>query len=363
MIRASVTAAVPPPRTRRVLHVCESFGAGVASSIHASVTLVPEAEHTILIVPHREHPDGPDPLPGVRYIDCGPRISAAGAMARIVRVYRDWQPDAVHAHSSFAGIYVRAALPVPRSRIVYSPHCFSFEREDLAPSRRSALRLLERAFAPRTGTVVAMSRHEAELARSLSRRLRVLEASYVPDVPTDLVGKASAPAAGEAFVVVDSGRISPQKDPGWFATVVRLARERGLDARWLWIGDGDPQLREELEGAGVEVTGWLERGDVVRAVASGHACLHSAAWETGVPITVLEAAAVGLPVVMRAIDEARDAPVGRLVETPAEAADELVRLTTADDWRQLAEATQRDLAANAPEERLARALRTAYGVD
>lgn len=357
-----MTAAVPPSRTRRVLHVCESFGAGVASSIHACVAHVPEAEHTILIVPHREHPDGPDPLPGVRYLDCGPRISAARAIARIVREWRGWRPDAVHAHSSFAGIYVRAALPVPRSRIVYSPHCFSFEREDLTPSRRSALRALERAFAPRTGTVVAMSRHEAQLARSLSRSLRVLEASNVPGVPSDLVGSASGPEPGEPLLVVDSGRIVPQKDPQWFAAVARIARERGLEARWLWIGDGDPRLREELEGAGVEVTGWLERGAVLRAVASAHVCLHSAAWETGVPITVLEAAAIGLPVVMRAIDEARNAPVGYLAESPADAAAELELLATADGWRQRAEATRRDLAAGAPEERLARALRTAYDV-
>jgi glycosyltransferase involved in cell wall biosynthesis len=358
MIRASVSAEVSPSRTRRVLHVCESFGAGVATSIHAMIVHVPEAEHTVLIVPHREHPAAPYPLPGVHYLDYGPRISTAGAILRIARTWREVQPDVVHAHSSFAGIYVRTTPSVPRSRIVYSPHCFSFEREDVSGVARLLVRLVERALARRVRTVVALGPREAALARALGVASTV-EAPNVPNVRGELEGTAIAPHDDGPFTVMAAGRVCRQKDPGLFAEIAGLISGRGLSCRWVWIGAGDPELESLLRQAGVEVTGWRDRDSVLQTFASGHLCLHTAGWEAA-PVTVLEAAAIGLPVLMRSIPATRDAPVGRLFATASDAAAEIERLQEPAAWRELRDLTQRLLDVRARKERLRRALLQAY---
>ena len=70
--------------------------------------------------------------------------------------------------------------------------------------------------------------------------------------------------------------------------------------RFRWIGDGDEDLREVLEDAGVEVTGWLDRAELRRTLLASDLMLHTATWE-GFPVSVVDAAALDLPVVARAI--------------------------------------------------------------
>jgi glycosyltransferase involved in cell wall biosynthesis len=82
------------------------------------------------------------------------------------------------------------------------------------------------------------------------------------------------------------------------------------------VGDGSPAIREELESAGVEVTGWLSREDVVRQLSSATVVLHTASWE-GFPVLLLEAHELGLPILVRriaAFDHLPDELVGASVE-------------------------------------------------
>ncbi|MDI9915073.1 glycosyltransferase [Rhodococcus sp. IEGM 1379] len=99
--------------------------------------------------------------------------------------------------------------------------------------------------------------------------------------------------------VVMVGRISAQKDPGFYASAARAARS---NVRWTWVGDGDAVMRSDLEQAGVTVTGWLPNAQVRQHLARADLYLHSARWE-GAPVTLLEAAAVGTPVLARGIAE------------------------------------------------------------
>lgn len=328
--------------------------------MHAMIACVPEADHTVLIVRHRDHFGKDERRDGASYIDAG-RVSFRRALGLVAQTSRRLAPHVVHAHSSYAGIYVRVLPAIPRSRIVYTPHCFAFERDDVGLAARIAARAVEKALMPRAGTVLAMGPREAALARSLSATGRVVETANVPDVPERLIGSARAPEPGEPLVVMATGRVSPQKDPAFFAAVARRVAAEGLPARWVWIGDGDPDLKRELAEAGVEVTGWRDRESVLEMLASGHVCLHTAAWEAA-PITPLEAAAIGLPVVTRAIPATRDAPVGRLVDDPAEAAGELLRLLEDGGWAELSRKTRSTLESRGGTERLAHYLRSVYGL-
>ena len=55
------------------------------------------------------------------------------------------------------------------------------------------------------------------------------------------------------------------------------------DLRAVWLGDGDPALRERLRAGGVEVTGWLPREATFARLGAADLYLHSARWE-GFPL-------------------------------------------------------------------------------
>jgi glycosyltransferase involved in cell wall biosynthesis len=277
----------------RVLHVTEALGGGVQSAIANYIDHLPEIEHAV----YSRARDGQStyswsrPVEHERYTG-----GLAGFFVRLVRKVRQERPDIVHLHSSFAGA-ARAVLP-PGTAVVYSPHCYAMERRDLGAVPRAGFAAIEWLLARRTRAVVAVSPREAELSRRLNARVPVVVALN----PAPFEAPASrAPAADPAEVVM-VGRISPQKDPGLFAAVA--SETRNAPWRYVWIGDGDPDAREELVRAGVEVTGWTTPDVAAQRVARARLYLHSAAWEGG-PLSTIEAAALGTPVLARDIPSMR----------------------------------------------------------
>jgi glycosyltransferase involved in cell wall biosynthesis len=122
---------------------------------------------------------------------------------------------------------------------------------------------------------------------------------------------------------VGIGRLSPQKDPDFFAGVAAHLRH----AQLVWVGDGDPLMKTRLERAGVKVTGWLPRQEVLEVLAGADVYLHTAAWE-GSPMSLLEAEYMGIRTVVRSIPalESLGYPAGLdAPELVAERVDSLLR--------------------------------------
>ncbi|MCU1409603.1 MAG: hypothetical protein JWR04_310 [Rhodoglobus sp.] len=273
-----------------VLHVVESWGAGVRAAVIRYATATPEYEHHVLRGTGRSEfaSDGEHVFASVLDLPSG-----AAAARAIARAARELRPSIVHAHSSYAGLFVRMTLrSTPAQRIVYSPHCFAFERRDLARAVRAAVRGIELVLAGNTDTIAAVSRAELAAASRLGAR-----AVYVPNVPS--VGSPAAVTSTEGVVAV--GRIGAQKGPGFFRDVVELLRARQPAATATWVGDGDDtDARAELERSGIRVTGWLSSGAAQFTVAGAAAYVHTAEWE-GFPIAILEAVELGVPVVAREV--------------------------------------------------------------
>jgi glycosyltransferase involved in cell wall biosynthesis len=277
----------------RVLHVTEALGGGVQSAIANYIDHLPEIEHAV----YSRARDGQStyswsgPVAHERY-----EGGLAGFFVRLVRKVRQERPDILHLHSSFAGA-ARAVLP-PGTAVVYSPHCYAMERRDLGAVPRAGFAAIEWLLARRTRAVVAVSPREAELSRRLNARVPVVVALN----PAPFEAPASPATAADPAEVVMVGRISPQKDPGLFAAVA--SETRSAPWRYVWIGDGDPDAREELVRAGVEVTGWTSPEAAAQRVARARLYLHTAAWEGG-PLSTVEAAALGTPVLARDIPSMR----------------------------------------------------------
>lgn len=295
----------------RILHVTDRYSGGVGRAIDRITELVPEAEHHLLST-GIESADGRGAYRSTSNLPDG-----LAARVRAVRqVVDDVAPDVVHAHSSWAGMYTRVRrLPVP---VVYQPHCYYFERPNLLRPVRGAVRMMERLLAANGSVVAAVSPREEQLARSMGVR----DVVRIPNAPSSAAVReagARSDVAGEGGRTVTMvGRVVAQKDPRFFAETARLARRFDLDLHFRWLGDGDETLVRELTDAGVEVTGWLTAADVMRRLAASDVYLHCAAYE-GFPISVLDAARVGLPTIVRAIPAFEGSRL-TAVRSPAEAA-------------------------------------------
>ena len=96
--------------------------------------------------------------------------------------------------------------------------------------------------------------------------------------------------------IVTIGGIRSQKDPENFAKIAKEVREKDQIITFSWIGDGDNESKKLLIDSGVEVTGWIDTTDVKNILLNSTIYLSTAKWE-GMPISILEALACGLPTI------------------------------------------------------------------
>jgi glycosyltransferase involved in cell wall biosynthesis len=238
------------------------------------------------------------------------RADARAARA-LRRLDRERGYALVHAHSSKAGVLVRAALP-GRRRLIHQPHCPGFAAALGAPMRAVSW-AAEQALVSRTGALVACSDWEARLlagrlagARGILRTIRNGVPEPGPAGPDPRLGELPGPVTG--FLA----RLDPQKDP---LTLVAAARRRELPGTVAVVGTGrlDAQV-QAAAGDGVvhipyepPVERWLRGFDLF---------VLPSLWES-LPIAVLEAMACGLPVLATDVggtaEAVQEGVTGRLV--------------------------------------------------
>jgi glycosyltransferase involved in cell wall biosynthesis len=232
------------------------------------------------------------------------------AFWKLYKVLRKEAPDVVHAHSSKAGVLARlAAWLVGVPRIYYSPHGYSFQQSDRSGLARFFYRLSEWSVSW-IGEIIAVSPSEALLAKEVSwgGRIHTVCDPYLgPSQPPALI-------AHEGLVVGACGRITPARAPEAFVRLAARLRRQNENIRFVWIGSGElePAMRRLADELGVkdrlEITGWLQPRAALERMRGLDVLVHYSRWE-GLPNAVLEAMALGLPVVASDIPGNRDAVV------------------------------------------------------
>lgn len=331
----------------KIVHVTESFASGTASAIGDFVRNYPEAEHHLVYALREEALVDPRELEQFASTTAMP----AGTLSRVRFVRRHLRDVRnsfdgnviAHAHSSKAGAYVRAALRrSDRLPLVYTPHCYSFERLDMGWAARQIFLALEWILSFNTSAFGACSPREAELSRWPGRGTRV---QSVPNVtPPGLSGMGRA-ESDRPLRIVGNGRLGPQKDPAFFADAFAAAAAANPDIEALWVGGGDEPYVDKLRECGVQVTGWLPRTEALHAMASADLYLHTASWE-GFPISIMEAAGMGLPVVSRRRPYLLGVDLPVTIDEPADFASAVTQLREGDALEKLRRRTQEALAEN-----------------
>jgi glycosyltransferase involved in cell wall biosynthesis len=284
-----------PARRLKILHVTSVDGGGVVDAIRQYVRVAAGATHFVAATDQRVL----EILrPGTRaalHLRGNPARATASLRAHI----RTHGIDVVHAHSSWAGFTTRGLpLGVP---VIYQPHSFYFDNPDLAGHQRLAYRLAERALSWRTTAFAVLTEHEDALAAGLNSRPIRARLHNVSKFSGATAPPRSNPAG--ALTVVTAGRIVTQKDPAFFAAISAARQEDR--ARFVWIGDGDPAECRLLERSGVHVTGWVDDSALHEVLSGASVYVHTARYE-GFPLAILDAAELGLPILVREAAYVRD---------------------------------------------------------
>jgi len=261
--------------------------------------------------------------------------SHLGRVGRLRRLAAQYPNAIFHAHSSFAGAYVRLFVSRMTHRIIYTPHCFAFERRDIGRYKRLAYRQIERLLIWNTTVVAACSERESSLARAIGARAVVVVPNVPDPAPASNMMTVDGATPGHTSTsprrlrVVGVGRLSAQKDPGFFAATASALRDSNLLETATWIGggaEGSHSYADQLTSAGVEVTGWLSKEAVAEIMSKADIYVHSAAWE-GFPLAVLDAVGAGKPAMVREVECFASLPGTVKFSTP----DELVTILRQSD--------------------------------
>ncbi|ALD12813.1 glycosyltransferase family 4 protein [Clavibacter capsici] len=246
----------------------------------------------------------------VVYLD--PPDASTGRIARIARLrrmIREMRPDLVVSHSALPNLYASFVAPrrTPLLTVLHSA------TDDFA-SR--LLRAAESRSRSRARTVIAVSRKQVDeyTAHFPGRARPVLIPNGVSD---DLPRKADRP--DRPTRVITMARVASQKEPELWLQVVDAFASIDPDLRFSWAGpilESDARVARFLSDARSRGLSHLLLGpsaDVGTDLAAADLYFHPSSREAH-SIGVLEAAAVGLPVVC-STDVAATLPSFMSVET------------------------------------------------
>ncbi|MEE9617353.1 MAG: glycosyltransferase family 4 protein [Anaerolineae bacterium] len=239
-------------------------------------------------------------------------IAAGFSLKALWRIRRlAARADILHVHGARAALFGRLAavsLGWRRPHLAYTIHGFAAPHHPQL--RRGLLLVIERALAPLTECVIAVCRAEREalLAAGVARSVQVqvvwngVHVTRFQDVRLERAAwRAAQGVPPDAFLITTVCRLHKPRDFDTLLWAFRLVTEACSSAHLLIVGDGS--LRSQIEqqiGAlsltqRVTLSGWRDDLPAVYS-ASDVYTLTTWGWE-GLPLTVLEAMAAGLPVI------------------------------------------------------------------
>ncbi len=319
----------------KVLHITECYGGGVGKAIDTFTELSPENVEHYLLYSGEANPQR-NPIFKERIVY---------PKSFFQRLYKSRQeikrlnPDLVIAHSSWAGIYARASQLFQKP--VYQPHCYVLENKSVNPILWRFYWIVEKLLTLNTRATIVLSDREKSISHELNHRMQTvtfpnvnsLGIEYVPGNEKKLA--ESLKISAEKPTITMLGRITPQKDPAWFAEVARLLGPHQFN--FVWIGDGEAEDKQILLEAGVEVTGWKATAEVRDLLDNSDFYLHTAIYE-GFPIAVLDAVALDKVTIVRGIPAFEGTPL-ITADTPEAAAELITSLL--DDEKSRVQLVQR----------------------
>jgi hypothetical protein len=208
------------------------------------------------------------------------------SLVKLIIEIRRIKPDVIHLHSSKAGVLGRIANKFHgKAKLFYTPHGYSFIREDITKRKQNFYKTLEEKVTKFFGgTIIACGDQEHEEAQKFGKSVLIRNGVFI-----DEIIKFKKEQNNNTLTIGTSGRISAQKNPKLFNDIaLRLP-----DFQFIWIGDGD--LRNELNATNITITGWKKGSQAIEEVNKLDVFISTSLWE-GLPFNIIEAMVLSKPI-------------------------------------------------------------------
>lgn len=285
-----------------IVHVVESFGGGVFSFLRHVINGLTDYQHIVIYgVQRKEFPSDfetlfPRDVQFIPWIHAQREISPIEdfkALVRLVQILKGIHSiQKIHLHSSKAGFLGRiaASLLGVGDKVLYTPHGASFLREDISRQKKFFYIMLERFADALSGSVICCSESECKAFKKIG----IEKASFINNSCPPLSKRSSSVRINDKLLIISSGRMTYQKNPEMFQAIAKhFAGWKNVE--FLWIGGGERE--DDFCTENLSATGWVNQSQVADIMASADIYISTSRWE-GLPISVLEAMSLGMPLLL-----------------------------------------------------------------
>lgn len=287
----------------RILHVAEALQGGVATYLNellGSHRNYSPSDRLLLVCPEHQVPYlGPalQLAAEVRTYSSSGRNPASLLRLRACfdRAVRQWSPDVIHLHGSFAGAVCRWPIRGRRVPLLYCAHGWAFDRE-LPAYKQKIYAGIERLLAIATDRIIAISEHDCASAIRAGLRAELIATVRLGLSPDRTLDGERSVIGGGPLRLLFIGRFDRQKGLDWLLDLVaRLGPER---VQLTLIGSA--VLAASAVAAlppGVTALGWVAASEIDRHVDAADAVIMPSRWE-GFGLVALEAMRRAVPVLV-----------------------------------------------------------------
>lgn len=238
-------------------------------------------------------------------------ISIFKAIFVLRRLLKEEKFDIVHAHTAKSGFVFSLLIKRYRYSLVYTGHGWRhLQKKNFLATK--LMYFFENFIAIRADYLTFLSNKEMKYGAGIFNFIEQ-KSSVIPiSINVDNVIKNKDELMRlrhnynlplNSFIIVMVGRITKQKDPDTFLNVILEFYKKDIkNIHFVWVGDGE--LRNYVEYKAKElginnlfhVTGFVDKMDVKNILSTCDLMLFTSLFE-GLPISIIEAMSIGLPVV------------------------------------------------------------------
>ena len=232
-------------------------------------------------------------------------IKDVKAVVQTMRIVRKEKPDLVHCHSAKGGVIGRFAAFLCGKKCVYTAHAFSFLSAE--SQKKKMIFLMLEKMSKLNSVFLGCSESERKLGIEkvgYSEKNAFVWNNAIPRIQEKDILEPDDTIRHEKYVI-SIGRPSYQKNPLLMVEVMKRVRERHPDVKFYLVGVGfySPMLEETktlIRQYGMDdcfvMVPWLSHAETLGYLKYAQVYLTTSLYE-GLPIAVLEAMAMGKPVV------------------------------------------------------------------
>ncbi|THG58363.1 glycosyltransferase family 4 protein [Klebsiella variicola] len=294
----------------KILHVAETFKGGVATVLNslASYQLrCKDANQVQVLIPKQHSKQLESSLINhASYFERDKRgmASLISLAFKIYKKTKEFEPDIIHFHSTFAGVIGRITVAIlfPRKsiKVVYCPHAFPFLMVTGKIKKRLYI-ACEKILSILTDKIicVGMNEYDAAVAVKIPENKLVVINNGV-ELP--LIKNENINNNQSEYLLLYVGRFDYQKGTDILIDALKIIDNTPLDFRlkMLMVGESvNDDVNYELpkfNNIDVEFTGWIPQNELFQYYTKANCLVIPSRWE-GLAMVPLEAISYKLPVI------------------------------------------------------------------